>query len=244
MSRRALLAAAVAGIGAAEASAADPATFPSGGKLITVEWFAPKPKGAGRAPAVLLLHGADGLLLAGGYRAAARTLADEGIGVGFVHYFDRTGDAFATFSSIKKSFPLWSETVRDALTWLAKQPGVDANRLGIVGLSLGAGLALATAARGESRIKAIVDFFGPISTGILPRHPKLPPVLILHGAKDATVPVAHAQTLETILKRLGTPHEIKIYPDQGHGFLGEAQADATRRTIAFLARHLGPGRSD
>ncbi|HEX5867983.1 MAG TPA: hypothetical protein VFY72_09780 [Beijerinckiaceae bacterium] len=35
------------------------------------------------------------------------------------------------------------------------------------------------------------------------------------------------------------PHEVKIYPDQGHGFSGAAQLDAAGRILAFLQRHLG-----
>ena len=41
-----------------------------------------------------------------------------------------------------------------------------------------------------------------------------------------------------MLKARGTPHEIMIYPDQGHGFFGTAQMDAGARILAFLQRHL------
>ncbi len=36
---------------------------------------------------------------------------------------------------------------------------------------------------------------------------------------------------------------MQLYPGQGHGFVGDAQADATRRAIAFLERHLGAPRA-
>lgn len=215
-------------------------SFDSGGKTITVEWFPPAGIAAGKkAPAILMLHGAEGLTLAPGYRVAARATAATGIGVAFVHYFDRTGDTIVSLDRIKKSFPPWSRTIRDALTWLGEQKEVDKDRLGIVGVSLGAALALHVAANGEGRIKAIVDFFGPISAGILPKKPKLPPVLILHGLADPIVPIVHARTLEALLKQAGTPYEIKLYPSQGHGFVGMAQTDAALRSGAFLAKHLG-----
>lgn len=222
------------------AKADDPLSFKSGGRTITVEWFPPVgvPDGE-KAPAILLLHGAEGLALAVGYRAAARATAATGVGVGFVHYFERTGEKTASLDRMKSSFPPWSQTIRDALTWLGERPGIDRERLGIVGISLGAGLALHVAAAGETRIKAIVDFFGPISTGVLPKKPKLPPVLILHGLNDQIVPIVHARTLEAVLKNAGTPYEIKLYPAQGHGFFGTAQQDAARRSAAFLAKHLG-----
>jgi carboxymethylenebutenolidase len=215
-------------------------SFESGGKKITVEWYPPEGLAAGeKAPGVLLLHGAEGLMLASGYRAAARRMAASGIGVAFVHYFERTGETTASLDRMRRSFPPWSQAIRDGLTWLGERPDIDRERLGIVGISLGASLALYVASHGETRIKAIVDFFGPVSAGVLPKDPKLPPTLILHGANDQIVPLVHARTLEAWLKRAGTPYEMKVYPAQGHGFVGVAQTDATRRAAAFLAKHLG-----
>lgn len=238
MNRRVLVFGALLAPVAAAAEDA-PLSFRSDGRSIAVEWFAPAgvPEGE-KAPGILLLHGAEGLELAEGYRTAARLTAASGIGVAFVHYFDRTGEKTASLDRMRRSFPPWSRTIRDALTWLGGRPGIDPDRLGIIGVSLGAGLALHVAASGETRIKAIVDFFGPISTGILPKNPKLPPVLILHGTNDPIVPVVHARTLEAFLKRAGTPYEIKLYPAQGHGFVGFARQDAARRSAAFLAKYL------
>ena len=53
------------------------------------------------------------------------------------------------------------------------------------------------------------------------------------------MPVDNAHRIEALLKARGVPHEVKIYPDQGHGFQGTAQIDAARRILAFLQRHLG-----
>jgi carboxymethylenebutenolidase len=63
--------------------------------------------------------------------------------------------------------------------------------------------------------------------------------LILHGASDRIVPVANARALQNLLQAGGIPFEIQIYPGQGHGFTGAAQADATRRIKAFFGRTLG-----
>jgi carboxymethylenebutenolidase len=62
---------------------------------------------------------------------------------------------------------------------------------------------------------------------------------VLHGGNDWVVPVTAAHQLEAFLKAHGTPHEVKIYPDEGHGFHGAAAEDSVRRTIAFLDRYLG-----
>jgi dienelactone hydrolase len=140
--------------------------FMSGGRPIGVEWFAAfasaTTMGGGAAkPAVLLLHGADGLTFADGYRLAARTIAASGYHVAFVHYLDRTGDRRVAYARLRQDFSVWTDTVRDAVAWLTDQPGTDAQRLGIVGISLGAALAFAAAAT-EPRVRAIVDYFGPL----------------------------------------------------------------------------------
>lgn len=74
-----------------------------------MEWFAPcggsatTMEDAGR-PAVLLLHGADGLTYADGYRLAARTIAASGYHVAFVHYLDRTGDQRVAYARLRQDF--------------------------------------------------------------------------------------------------------------------------------------------
>lgn len=212
--------------------------FTSAGRRIGVEWFpAAASAAAAPGPAILMLHGADGLAFADGYRLGARLLAASGIAVAFVHYLDRTGGRGVTYSTLRASFPAWAATVGDALGWLAARPEVDAGRLGIVGVSLGAALALDVAA-GDRRVKAVVDYFGPVPDGLAARRPTLPPTLILHGAADPIVPVAQARDLERLLKASGTPYEMRIYPGQGHGLVGPAQLDSASRVTAFLARHL------
>jgi dienelactone hydrolase len=218
-------------------------SFISGGRQIEVEWFAASggsatSNGNGASkPALLLLHGADGLTFAEGYRLAARTIAASGYHVAFVHYLDRTGDRGVVYSRLRQDFPLWAETVRDAVAWLADQPGTDAQRLGIVGISLGAALALTTAAA-EPRVRAIVDYFGPLPEELVRERPRLPPTLILHGSADAIVPVSHARALERLLQEQGTAHEIRIYEGQGHGLTGPAQLDAAAHVARFLGQHL------
>ncbi|WP_456684399.1 dienelactone hydrolase family protein [Bradyrhizobium sp. P5_C11_2] len=218
-------------------------SFTSGARRIEVEWFAASGGSAGgdgngaSSPAVLLLHGADGLTFAAGYHLAARTIAALGYHVAFVHYLDRTGDRRVAYTRLRQDFPLWAETVRDAVVWLADQPDTDAQRLGIVGISLGAALALTTAAA-EPRVRAIVDYFGPLPEELKRERPRLPPTLILHGSADAIVPVSHARGLEQLLQEQGTAHEIRIYEGQGHGLSGPAQLDAATRVAGFLGQHL------
>ena len=61
-----------------------------------------------------------------------------------------------------------------------------------------------------------------------------------HGAKDAIVPVGRAKSLAAYLQARGIPHELNIYPDQGHFFRGKAQHDALQRSVTFFDNYLVP----
>jgi carboxymethylenebutenolidase len=236
LTRRSVIALLAVGIGIATVSQEAPAQgsgYRSGGRAITVERF-DAPQG-GRRPAVLLLHGSDGP--SERYRTAARQVAQGGYHVFLVHYLDRTGETRASFGSIARNFGAWTDTAQDGIGHVARQPGVDPARIGVLGVSLGGGLGIALAAQ-DRRVRALVDYYGFVPSGV-GAAAALPPTLILHGASDRVVPVANARALQDLLRSAGIPFEIQIYPGQGHGFTGAAQADATRRIKAFFGRKLG-----
>jgi carboxymethylenebutenolidase len=210
-------------------------SFKSGGKAIAVETF--QAAGSSPRPAVLMLHGADGLSYNTQYREGARDVAAAGYQVHLVHYLDRTGEKRASFSTLFQNFVPWMGTVQDALAFASEHPGADPRRIGIIGISLGAALGLAVAST-DPRVKTLVNYFGPLPQGAIATTSKLPPTLVLHGAADPIVPVANAYAVEALLRQQNVPHEIKVYPGQGHGFRGAAEDDATARSLAFLQRHL------
>jgi carboxymethylenebutenolidase len=210
-------------------------TFKSGGKAITVETF--QSGDEAQRPAVLMLHGADGLNYNTQYRKGAHAVAAAGYQVHLVHYLDRTDEKRASFATLFQNFMPWMDTVQDALAFAGKQPHADPNRIGIIGISLGAALGLAVAST-DPRVKTLVNYFGPLPQGAIATTARLPPTLVLHGSADPIVPVANAYAVESLLRQQNIPYEIKVYPDQGHGFRGAAEEDATRRSLAFLNRHL------
>jgi carboxymethylenebutenolidase len=211
-------------------------SFASEGRAITVEVYG-SAETAEPGPAVIMLHGADGLHANAQYRSGAKGIAAAGFRVFLVHYLDRTAERRASFATVFQNFPLWMNTVRDALSFASNNPGVDSGRIGLVGISLGAALGLAVAGQ-DRRIKALVDYFGPVPQGALQHGSKLPPTLILHGGSDPVVPVANAHAIESLLIQQGSFVDIKVYPGQGHGFRGAAERDATERALAFLHWHL------
>jgi len=225
-------------------------SFQSGGKDIRVDCFLPGlPSGNGgrasspgaavaseRFPAVIGLHGSGG-----GHASMAvpaSMLAEQGFAVYVLHYFDRTGTAeIDGLQTIFRHFPAWMKTLWDAVSFVARQPQVDPQRIGLLGFSLGAYLAL-SAAGIDSRIQAVVEYFGGMPKEMKLFARRLCPVLILHGEQDKTVPVEEAYHLQQLLKKKHMAYEIQIYPEVGHGFSGEVWRDASLRTLAFLNRHL------
>jgi carboxymethylenebutenolidase len=223
-----------------------------------------EPVRPGRYPALLLLHGADGLSTnEATYHHIADRLARENYVVFVVSYFDCFADRpqeLAFFRNNIKAF-LRSDapererlqagfeecltTVCDGVRYVRRQPGVDEERIGLVGLSLGAFLALSAATEEDLRIAAVVDLFGGLPEWRRRQARHLPPVLVLHGDADPVVPVSEARNLETMLREHRIEHQIQVYEGVGHMFEDEkgrfqwlAAQDAERRALAFLRQRL------
>jgi carboxymethylenebutenolidase len=209
--------------------------FESGGKSVRLDCFLPTADGQ-RFPAIIGLHGSGG-----GHASMAEPaslLAAQGYAVYVLHYFERTGTMeIDGLPTIARNFPAWMKTLWDAVSFVTRQPSVDPDRIGLLGFSLGAYLALSAAAI-DSRVKIVVDYFGGFPKEMKLFMRRFCPVLILHGEQDATVPVAEAYHLQQMLEKKQIPYEMKIYPGAGHGFSGEIWRDSGLRTLAFLNQHL------
>jgi carboxymethylenebutenolidase len=207
-------------------------SFKSGGKEITIHHFAPELPDGALAPAVLVVHGSGG----GGtyFEYYGRELTRVGYHVFVVHYFERTGHSYAHPQIVEQHFLAWMQTLADSVTFALEQPGVDPRRVALLGVSLGGYLSLALASQ-DPRITAVVDIFGGMPKPLLPFVKRMPPVLILHGDKDAVVPVEEAHELERLLQRLGADHRKEIYSGQGHGFSGIYQLRAAGAILGFLS---------
>ena len=106
------------------------ATFESGGKDIRLDCFLPIGNGQ-PFPAVIGLHGSGG-----GYASMgepATLLAAQGFAVYVLHYFDRTGTTQTDRAVIFRHFPVWMKTLWDSVSFVARQPHVDAERIGLLG---------------------------------------------------------------------------------------------------------------
>lgn len=65
-----------------------------------------------------------------------------------------------------------------------------------------------------------------------------PPTLLLHGSDDPLVPVQQAEVLKAKLATAGVPHELIVYPREGHGWTGNNLAASFNSIGAFLRKHV------
>ena len=122
--------------------------FDSQGKKISIEIF--QPSGAGQHPAIIIAYGTAGLNApwGDGIRSFARDLAEKGYVALIPDYFERTNTIaglIAPLEAFPASRDLWLETLGDALSYATGRSDIDSSRMGLVGFSMGAHLALRTA---------------------------------------------------------------------------------------------------
>ncbi len=116
----------------------------------------------------------------------------------------------------------------------------DLARMGIVGMCRGGRTSLVYTASNPS-LKAAVSWYGPVGgkpseytpRTVMDRVAEIKvPVLGLYGAKDAGVPIADVEKFFAALKAAGTPSELVVYPDAGHGFHADFRPDNYRKADA------------
>lgn len=204
-----------------------------------------KPSTPGTHPAVIILYGSQGWRPV--YEAIAKDLADSGFVALALDYFEyKEADSEDT-----GHLAVWHRrqaAVRSAVNFLLEDPTTVKGSVGLLGYSLGAILSVSVAAS-IPEVKAVVNFFGCGSSDkeeLKSQVRNFPPLLILHGEEDQSIPVSAAYALRDAVIAQGGEVEIKIYPGAGHGFnaswlpiYNEAFAnDSFQRTVDFFRRKL------
>ncbi len=202
--------------------------YQSGGRAVAYDVF----DAGAAAPLVILLPGTSGPETPY-YRDRAGFLQSKGYTVYLLHYYD----AWTSRQPSDASYAAWAKAVADLVS-AAEQPGLrPPSKVALEGFSLGASVALAAGSQGAP-VAAIAEWYGSLPDAFFHTLQGMPPLLILHGARDQNIPVINAQQLVRLCSMLKVPCENHIYPDQCHGFMGSGLADADQRTLLFLAEEL------
>ena len=137
--------------------------------------------------------------------------------------------------------------LRGAVEYLLSHEATGGDSVGTVGFCMGGVLSLYAASKNE-RVGACVVFYG-IHPKVEPDFENLSaPVLGLYAEKDSMVTPEVVRALEEKVRGHGKSIETHTYPGADHAFFNdtrpevydaEAAADAWRRTIEFLRKHLG-----
>jgi carboxymethylenebutenolidase len=202
-----------------------------------------------RHPVILLLHGRAGYPAGRDvYNRYADRFASRGYDVYAVQYHDandqrimESADRPTRQDLFGRRLRPWIATVRAAIDYVSRLPTTDAKKIGLIGYSNGALLAVGTAGL-DKRVGAVVELYGGMPSGLSGEITRLPPTLILHGDADQVFPVERAYALERFLKQRSIPHAIHIYPGANHGFDADpadpAARDAERRAASFFDAQL------
>lgn len=229
-------------------------SFEIGGEEYLVDLYAVE-NDLTEQPVVVILHGIDGMGGESGrqIRKFAEQIADAEFLVFVPHYFNAAdGDDSLPLEEL---FPLRLARVGSYLPRIvaaidhAKQSGGD-GPLGLVGFSLGGGLAIEYAQSVPAgEVKALVDYFGYISDPkVLSNAGRLPPTLILHNNADAIVKIdLSSKPLLAALGGTAVVHDHRFYDDANpalgnHPFLpgGPADVDSRSLSVAWLKTYLKP----
>lgn len=185
------------------------------------------PESATPAPAVVVLHGTGGVDGRGAYHAEA--LHRRGIATLEVDMWTPRGLKGGPQSRPKRLRETYPDAF-GALQFLSQQPGIDPQRIGIMGFSWGGGLALATASvnlvqeftKGTARFAAHAPFY-PVCWSFLRTAADFTmtgaPVRIFAGARDD---YEEPDTCRQLVERL--PPESKrsvtltVYPGATHAW--------------------------
>jgi dienelactone hydrolase len=186
--------------------------------------------------AVVVLHGC------GGFSTFDHQLAVDlpryGIATLYVDYFQPTPPTGKRgYCSLGHRDPglfgVWETVAVDAAASLRRHY----RRVGAVGWSLGAGVAVA-AAEDHHAFDAVAAFSALASARVLQHARALPPTIFLSGGSRDIVKPENARRLFDAARRAGVPAALFVYPNGTHDWPGKQGETGRLKAARFLLRRL------
>jgi carboxymethylenebutenolidase len=213
----------------------------------TVSGYLALPDGAGKHPAIIVIHEWWGL------NDWVKEQAQKYAGQGYVAlavdlYRGKVAANPDDAHILMRGLPD-DRGMRDleaAFAYLAARPDVDANKIGSVGWCMGGGWSIKLAVD-QPKLAACVVNYGWLPSEAANVAKIKAPVQGNFGADDQGIPVKDVRAFESEMKKDGKTTDIKIYPGAGHafqnpnnkeGYRPDATADAGQRILAFFQKYL------
>ncbi len=223
------------------------AQYTSGGKPYNITFY-PGPDNTKTYPGVVLLHGNGAFRPPFGDQIGdfAEALAKLGYVTAVPGYYPDDDPPNPLQNPDQDPGPHVQKLV-DAIAEFSKRKDVDATKLGLIGYSLGAAVAMRYMAANPRKVTVFADFFGPIDPTIRAGAGTFPPTIIFHTDGDRPVPISNSRTLRDDLAAKPIEHHLQEYlPEPGqfwnHPFIpgGRADRDSQKRLIEWFAKYLPP----
>lgn len=195
-------------------------------------------------PGVILIHEWWGL------NDQTRKLADQFAALGYAAFAvdlyegESTADP-AVAHELMRGMPedRAVNTLKNAVTFLKNSPGVDKNKIAVVGWCMGGGYALQLGLE-EPSLSGVIMFYGRLVTDEKKLETLTPPLLGFFGGQDRGISKDSVQAFQRTLEKFNKKPEIYIYDDAGHafanpenpGYNAKAAADSWEKTQNFLKR--------
>jgi carboxymethylenebutenolidase len=191
------------------------------------------------APAVLILHDADGPTPF--YASLARRVAAAGFVALLPDLYFRVDPSIPRDprAAAQLDYQQTIDALCASVDWLRAQREVAQLHLGTVGFSLGGTLVLDLAAKRSGLATATFYGFplgrlhGSDSSPMLLVNRIHGPLIGFFGAQDEVVPPAEVRQLEDSLRELGVDVDFTLYPDVGHHFVAGSRLDPCQQTADY-----------